>query len=253
MSIKDLRERVATYASSAFTAFRGLTLSTAATTVATRTSLASRLKRLSDLAAPLIELRDNDFEAEKATQRDVTLWADESDVHWLQQLRERFPGAQVKTSADPLRVHVMTRVLHYPAYVIGQIDYLRTQYDAAAVAEGEGYPDLLPSDLAVTGVLRLAYEQVLIGRATGIIQCGEDGALSINTTILGETHLAAAKRLAAASGTALRHTVTDALAPRLTATDGLARELRALLDGNALTQLDRGMIETLAKRYDALA
>jgi hypothetical protein len=252
IGLDDLCERVAAYASSAFASFRGLTMATAATHVATSANLARRLKRLSDLSAPLIELRDDDFEAQKAIQRDATLWTDESDAVWSRQLRERFTEAQVKASPDPLRVHVMTRTLHYPAYVIGQIDYMRSQYDAAAKRDAETFPDLLPSDLAVTGVVRAAYEQVLLGRAAGIIQLRENGALAISTAILGDTHLAAAKRLAAADASALRHTIADALAPRLTDAAEVARDLRSLVDGNTLTQLDRSIIEMLLKRYDTI-
>jgi hypothetical protein len=253
MGLEDLRERVAEYASSALASFRGLTLPAAATSVATSASLAQRLKRLAGLAAPLIELRDDDFEAEKAIQRDATLWADENDAHWLQQLRDRFAGAHVMASPDPLRVHVMTRALHYPAYVLGQIDYMRTQYDASANREAEAFPDLLPSDLAVTGAVRAAYEQVLLGRAAGVIQHRENGTLSIGTAILGDTHLAAAKHLAASDSAPLRRTIAEALTPCLTAAGDLARELRSLLAGHTLTQLDRGVIEGLMKRYDRLA
>jgi hypothetical protein len=242
MSLEELREGVATYAAAAFAPFRALTVAAAATSIATSANLARRLKRLTDLAAPLIELRDDDFEAQKAIQRDATLWADESDARWLRQLHERFPEAQTKASPDPLRVHVMTRTLHYPAYVIGQIDYMRTQYDAAANREAEAFPDLLPSDLAVTGALRAAYEQVLLGRAVGI-----------DTASLGDTNLAAAKRLAASDAAALRRSIADALAPRLTVAAEVARDLRSLLDGNALTQVDRGIVEALVRRYDALA
>lgn len=252
IGLDDLRERVAAYATSAFASFRTLTMATAAANVATSANLASRLKQLSDISAPLIELRDDDFEAQKSIQRDVTLWTDESDAPWLRQLRERFTEAQVKASPDPLRVHVMTRTLHYPAYVIGQIDYMRSQYDTAATREAEAFPDLLPSDLAVTGAVRAAYEQVLLGRAAGIIQLRENGALATNTAILGDTHFAAAKRLAGADAASLRHTIANALAPRLTDPAEVARNLHSLADGNALTQLDRGIIEVLVKRYDAL-
>jgi len=241
MGIEELRDRVASFAASAFASFRGLTVAMAATTLATSANIARHLKRLADLAAPLIELRDDDFEAQKAIQRDATLWADESDARWLRQLHERLPDAQVRTSPDALRVHVMTRVLHFPAYVIGQIDYMRTHYDAAANREAEGFPDLLPSDLAVSGVVRSAYEQVLLCQAFGI-----------STASLGDTHLAAAKRLASADASALRRTISDALAPRLTVAADVARDLRTLIDGNTLTPIDRGILETLVKRYDAL-
>ncbi|HEV2721564.1 MAG TPA: hypothetical protein VG323_16195, partial [Thermoanaerobaculia bacterium] len=241
LSLNELRAQVATHADAALAPFRALTIATAAANVATNTNLIRRLKRAADLAAPLIELRDDDVEAQKSIQRDATLWAQESDVVWLRQLHERFAEAQTKASADPLRVHVMTRVLHYPAYVIGQIDYLRTQYEAAANREAEAFPDLLPPDLAVTGALRAAYEQVLLCRAVGI-----------STATLGDTPLAAAKRLAAADAAALRRAIADALAPRLTMASDVARELRSLREGNALTQLDRGIVDALVKRYDML-
>jgi len=240
MAIEELRERVASYASSAFASFRGLTAATAAANITTSANLVRRLKRLADLAAPLIELRDDDVEVQKAMQRDSTLWADERDARWLHQLQERLPEAQVRTSPDALRVHVMTRALHFPAYVIGQLDYMRMQYESAK-PEADSFPDLLPADLAVTGVVRNAYEQVLLCRALGI-----------STANLGDTHLAAAKRLAASDAAALRRTISAALAPRLAATDAVARDLRSLIDDNALTQIDRGILETLMKRYDTL-
>ena len=241
MTLDELRERVAAYAASAFASFRAMTVAAAATSVATPANLARRLKRLADLAAPLIELRDDDIDAQKAMQRDATMWTDESDVHWLRQLRERFPESQVKASPDPLRVHVMTRTLHYPACVIGQIDYMRTHYDAAPNRGFEVIPDLLPADLAVTGAMRAAYEQVLLCRAVGI-----------STVTLGDTTLAAAKRLSAADAAALRRNVADALAPRLTVAADVARGLRSLRDGNALTPVDRGIVDALLKRYDTL-
>lgn len=237
----ELRDRTAAYASSAFGAFRGLTVATAAAKLTTDANLARRLKRLADLAAPLIELRDDDVEVQKAMQRDATVWADESDARWMRQLQERLPDAQVKASPDALRVHVMTRALHFPAYVIGQLDYLRMQYNAAASSEADSFPDLLPPDLAVSGVVRSAYEQVLLCHALGI-----------STANLGATHLAAAKRLAAADAAALRRTISDALAPRLTVAEDVARDLRTLIDGDTLTQIDRGILEMLVKRYDAL-
>ncbi|HKS22637.1 MAG TPA: hypothetical protein VJZ76_07555 [Thermoanaerobaculia bacterium] len=239
MTLDELRARVAAYAASAFAPFRAMTVAAAATSVAAPASLARRLKRLADLAAPLIELRDDDADAQKAMQRDATLWTDESDVRWLRQLRERFAEAQVKGSPDPLRVHVMTRTLHYPAYVIGQIDYMRTHYDAAANRAAEAFPDLLPTDLAVTGAVRAAYEQVLLCRAVGI-----------PTATLGDTTLAAAKRLSAADAAALRRNVADALAPRLTVAADVARGLRSLRDGNGLTPVDRGIVDALLRRYD---
>lgn len=241
MALAELRERIASYASSAFASFRGLTLATAAARITSSANLARRRRRLADLAAPLIELRDDDVDAQRAMQRDATLWADESDARWLRQLQERLPEAQVKASPDALRVHVMTRVLHFPAYVIGQLDYMRMQYEAASSGEADSFPDLLPPGLAISGVVRSAYEQVLLCRALGI-----------STANLGDTHLAAAKRLAAADAAALRRTISDALAPRLTATADVARDLRTLSDGNTLTQIDRGILETLVKRYDAI-
>jgi hypothetical protein len=65
---------------------------------------------------------------------------------------------------------------------------MRTHYDAAANRDAEAFPDLLPADLAVTGAVRAAYEQVLLCRAVGI-----------SAVNLGDTTLAAAKRLSAAA------------------------------------------------------
>jgi hypothetical protein len=252
LSMDDLRGRVDVCAAKAFAPFRALTLATAAATVAAPAKLTQRLKRFSDFGAPLIELRDDDIEAQRSMQRDSTLWADDSDAPWLRQLRDRFPDAHVKSSTDKLHVHVTTRVLHYPAFVIGQIDYYRAQHNASAHVDATGFPDLLPSELVVTGILRTAYEQVLLGRALGVLEVTSDGTITTGTSVLGDSNLAAAQRLAAADGATLRRNVHQSIEPKLTAADNVARGLRKLLDDGTLTTLDRGIAATLVRRYDAL-
>ncbi|HEX8153200.1 MAG TPA: hypothetical protein VF698_08755, partial [Thermoanaerobaculia bacterium] len=163
-----------------------------------------------------------------------TLWAETSDAAFVSLLQRRLPNVQVKASHDALRVHAVSRVLHYPGYALGQLEYYRAQYDAARFAESANAPDLLP----ISGAVLAAYEQTLLGRAVGALQLRA-----------GESHLAIAQRLV--SSDAVAQFATD-LAPRLSVRGDVERHLRALLEDRTLSPFDRGIVGTLLKRYAAV-
>jgi hypothetical protein len=244
MAMDALRARVSTHTAMAFDAFRRFTLADAASAVASEPKLTQRLKRFADTSAPLIEVRDDDLQAQKTIQRDVTLFADAGNAVWNRQLRQRFPDAHLKDSQDALCVHAVTRVLHYPAYVLGQIEYYRAQYEAASEREAAGVADLVPPELVLGASLRDAYEQVLLGRALGIIAMRRNGQLFAGDLPLGNTYLAAAQHLA---GTAsARSAIESALAPKLEIARDLPRDLRALAP---LTPLEKNLVDGLLRRY----
>jgi len=245
LPLAELTNAIAIYAASVFTAFRAFTLAQAAS-LAPEAKLAQRLKRFAESSAPLIELRDEDLQAQQAMQRDATLWMDASSQHFVTQVRRRLPDAHLKAPPDPRRGVVVTRILHYPGYVLGQIDYYRAQYEAGQHPESAAVPDLVPADLVLTGAVRTAYEQVLLGRACGVLHVREDGRLYRASTLLGESHLAVAQRLA--SSRELRQDLEQEIAPCISAGEETERGLRKLLDGNA-SPLDRTVIETLIARY----
>lgn len=249
MGLDDLRARLTSHTSAAFTAFRMLTIGDAAAQIATEPKLTQRLKRFTDTSAPLIEVRDDDLHAQRAMQRDATLFADTRDAVWTNQLQRRFPDAQVKPSDDALCVHVVTRVLHYPAYVLGQIEYFRAQYERASQREANDVADLLPPELILGTNVRDAYEQILLGRAIGIISSDVDNQLSVADAILGDSNLAAAQHLAETD--ALRETLANALVPRLEIAKDVARDLRQL-EASALTPLERNLVEGLVRKYASL-
>jgi hypothetical protein len=174
----------------------------------------------------------------------MTLWADLADPAFASHIRRRLPDAQLKGAADPLRVNAVTRVLHYPAYVLAQIDYFR------AHAPSTGEPDLIPPELVLTAPVRAAYEQVLLGRATGILRLREDGHVvrASSNSVVGESHLRAAERLLTAEGTRLREELQGELEPRLTIAADVERDLRELLDAQ-LTPIDRNVLHGLLRRY----
>jgi hypothetical protein len=146
---------------------------------------------------------------------------------------------RVKSAPDALRVQSLSRVLHFPGYVLGQIDYYRAEYEktnARGLAEVE---DLLPMDLLLAGPLRAAYQQVLLGRALGVIDVGD----------LGDSHLAAARRLASKDAAVLRERLETALAPHLSIAADVERTLRQFWSSATLSPLDHGVLDTLDKRY----
>ncbi|HEV7766109.1 MAG TPA: hypothetical protein VGQ76_13980 [Thermoanaerobaculia bacterium] len=250
LSIDELRRRIASHAATAFPDLRKLTLAMAASTLANEVKLVQRLKRLADVSGPLIELREDDLQAQRSIQHDCTLWLDSEDATWIAQLQRRFPEATVRSAPDALSVHAITRVLHYPGYVLGPIDYYRAQYEAAANPEHADVADLIPAEVVFGTRVHTAYEQVLLARALGIVNLS-DGKLSMSDSVLGDTHLAAAQLLAAPESAAYREQLADALAPRVEMTD-VTRELRTLRQSATLTPVDRTVLDGLLKKYATL-
>lgn len=246
LTVEEVRRRVTSHAAAACAAFSKLTLAGAASSLADPAKLAQRLKRLADTSAPLVELRDDDLQAQGSMQRDCTMWVAADDATWIAQLQRRFPEAQVKTASDALAVHVVTRVLHYPGYVLGQVDYYRAQYEAAASPDAAGVADLLPAELVVGASVRAAYEQLLLGRALGVVVMRR-GRLAVSDTVLGDSHLAAAQLLAERA--AVRELLDGALVPRLEITSDVSGELRSLRESAPLTPLDRNVLDGLLRKY----
>lgn len=245
--LDEVRRRVETYAAGAFVSFRELTLA-GAMRIVPESAIAQRLKRFGEYSAPLIEVRDDDLPAEQAMQRDSTLWIEEN----VSLVQRRLPDAHLKPAPDPLRAHVLTRILHYPAYVLAQIDYYRAQYDPARFPESADALDLLPVELALTGPVRAAYEQILLARAMGMLHVRDDGQVRRAEVILGESQLAAAQKLASADGAIVREELDGEIAPRLAIGQDVQRDLRQLLKSvPPLSAFDRTMVGTLLKRYDA--
>lgn len=139
LPLDEIRTRVTTYAATAFGSFRKLTLTTAASLIP-ETKLAQRIKRFLECSAPLVELRDDDLPAQRGMQRDVTLWMDGP----FDLLTRRIDNAQIKAGPDALSVRGVSRVLHFPGYILGQFDYYRAEYEKAASREFVDVADLLP-------------------------------------------------------------------------------------------------------------
>jgi len=256
LALDEMRQRIASHAATAFADLRKLTLATAASALTGETRLAQRLKRLGDVSAPLIELREDDLQAQRSMQIDCTLWLESEDAKWVAQLQRRFTGAHVKPAPDALSAHVITRVLHYPGYVLGSIDYYRAQYESASNPEHPGVADLVPAEIAFGPRVHAAYEQLLLAHALGLVRVSE-GKLVVSgadagDAVLGETHLAAAQHLAAPENAATREQLDSALVPRLEATPDLSRELRTLRQSAALTPLDRNILDGLLRKYASI-
>jgi len=256
LGLDEMRQRIASHAATAFADLRKLTLATAASALTGETRLAQRLKRLGDVSAPLIELREDDLQAQRSMQTDCTLWLEPDDAKWVAQLQRRFTGAHVKPAPDALSAHVITRVLHYPGYVLGSIDYYRAQYESASNPEHPGVADLVPAEIAFGPRVHAAYEQLLLAHALGLVRVSEGhlvvSGAAVDDAVLGETHLAAAQHLAAPEAAAIREQLDSALVPRLEATPDLSRELRTLRQSAALTPLDRNILDGLLRKYASI-
>lgn len=253
LPVAELETRIASYAGDAFESFRNLTLAQiacGAVRMVDDAAIAQRLKRLAEFSAPLVEVRDDDVVAQQAMQQDTTLWLDDSNSAFVGLVRKWMPNGEIKPARDPLRIHALSRVLHFPAYVVGQIEYYRAQYDPAAHLDSADAPDLLPPELVLTPPVRAAYEQILLGRAVGVIRLRDDGQFSraSDDMVLGDSHLQVAERLAASDSAALRRDLELEIEPRLGLVQDVERGLRALLADRA-TSFDRNVIGSLLRRY----
>lgn len=243
LALDELRARLAAFAARALDRFRKMTIAEAVQFVP-EAAMAQRFKRLTEYSAPMVDLRDDDPEAQMTMQRDATLWADTTDAAFTAQLARRFPDVGPRSTADPLRIQVLTRILHFPAYVLGQLAYYRAQYDPQQHPESAALPDLFPVD-------RAAYEQVLLGRATGVICLRDDQQLAFNEHLLGDSHRAAAQRITAYDAAPLRRELDAALAPRLTIAKDVTRDLEQLA-GDLPDAMDRQVLLALLARYSEL-
>lgn len=238
LPIEVMWQRITSHAATAFGDFRKLTLATAASLLADEAKLARRLKWLAEVSAPLVELREDDLQAQRSMQRDCTLWVDSDDARWTGQLRQRLPDAHARPAPDALSAHVVARALHYPGYVLGAIDYYRQQYESISHPEAAEIADLVPPEIVYGARVHAAYEQVLLAEALGI------GAVRD-----GETYLAAAQRLAGPESAADRDRLDNAVVPRVEITADVARELRSLRQTLPLTPLDRVVLVGLLRKY----
>ena len=253
LSMEEVEAQITRHAAGAFASFGKLTLAQAAA-LPREAKLVERLKRFADYGAPQIELRDEDLPAADVMQRDATLWVDSGEGAFASQLRRRLPDAHLQPANDPLRAAVVSRVLHYPAYVLGQIDYYRAQYDAARHPESAELPDLLPLDFILAPPLRAAYEQVLLGRALGVIECRSDGQLlrSGSDVTLGDSHLSAAEHLITTDLAPLRRQLESDIAPRLSVATDSSRDLTQLLAAvPSPSLLDRSVMAAMIERHRA--
>lgn len=255
VSMDELQNRIGEYASRACELFRQVTLAQVVTgreSIATEAEIAHRLKLLADFSAPLIEVRDDDIPSQQSTQRGTTLWLDENNAPLVAMLRKRFPHGQIRAPRDDLRLHVLSRLLYFPAYVIGQIEYYRAQYDATRHLESADVPDLLPTEVVLSGAMREAYEQILLARAMGSIRIRDDGQLgrTIGDVALGDTNLAAARRLASSESAPLRMELEAETETWLERREDVEQGLRGLLTTiDPLTTFDRNIIGALIRRY----
>jgi hypothetical protein len=257
LAVDTLRERIETYAARAFSAVAKMTLEQLLAKsggLADEETVTQRVKRLAEYSGPLVEIVSDDLEAQRTMQLDTTLWFDGEHEGALSKLRRRLPHAQLKPAVDPLRVQALSRVLHFPGYVLAQLAYYRAQYDPQQHPESAQLPDLMPTELLLTGAVRTAYEQVILGRAVGVIRLRDDGKLGRATDdlVLGDTHFAAAQRLASFASAELRHELDDELAAHLTVAADVERDLRGLLAAVPRgASVERDVIAQLIKRYES--
>ena len=125
-----------------------------------------RLKELSDIAEPLVRLRELETGTQNFAQRDTTLWiATEEREKILEHWTKICPDTSVRPHNDKRTLRVLSRSLNFPAYFVGAIEYYRDCYEQASEREAQNLPDLLPIDSEV----RRAHEQLLLALVFGSV------------------------------------------------------------------------------------
>ena len=159
-----------------------------------------RLRELNVASQPLLQLSDVDSNRDKLSQRDVTLWVDLGDREdVLVKYRKFCPEVTVRSHEDKRALRVLTRFLYFPAYFLGQIDYFRICYDRDSEKDADSLPDLIPSEMGLSGDVRRALEQLLLGIALGLVGQREGGNYHLvqgNKPLRGASRMQIAEELA---------------------------------------------------------
>ncbi len=218
-----------------------------------------RLRELNIASQPLLRLSDVDSNRDKRSQRSETMWVNAEDREDVLALYSRIASQATVSSHDDKRsIRMLARWLYFPAYFLSQIDYFRTCYNRHPDKNTERLPDLVPSELALSGEARRALEQVLQADALGLIQRKEDGNyyfVNGSNMSLGYTRRQIAERFATDfASQKLYLEISNALKENSSDRRMLYEKLTQLLNLKVeLDSIEQETLESLIRRYHPLS
>jgi hypothetical protein len=204
ISIEDFSQSLSTFASSRFNSVSGLSIEDVllrSPDLMPENQVSLRLEELERAATPLVLLSEMDLNDNTFAQKDVTIWARETDsAELLQRCKKVNSTTTIRASNNKHSLRALTRCLNFPAFYLSQIEFYRSSYNRLHEKEVATLPDIVPDELTVSADLRRAYEHVVIAMAVGFISRNGDGAYQLtngNESVVGNSRRQIAERFIA--------------------------------------------------------
>ena len=215
-----------------------------------------RLEELDRAASPLVMLSEMDLNDDTFAQKDVTIWAGATDNEpLLDRYRKLNATTTIRPSDDDHSLRALTRCLNFPAFYLSQIEFYRSCYDRLHSASASSLPDVIPGELTISADSRRAYEQLLVGIATGLISKNGDNVYQLidgNGSLPGASRREIAEKLA---GDYRSQKIYTEICNRLAAYDSdLIYNSVVAFIGTApdLEPFEREMLMTVAQKHHPL-
>lgn len=148
-----------------------------------------RLNQLYDSANLLVRIQDIDANLNPNSQPETTLWVCAEDKEEMFETYSRISRTLTALIAeDKHRLCVLTRSLGFPAYFLSQIEFYRDCYERtqSEQTEPDDIPDLIPDEIGSNKELKLAYQNLLLAIALGLVSQNTQGDYQFNGQLIGK-------------------------------------------------------------------
>ncbi len=148
-----------------------------------------RLNQLYDSANLLVRIQDIDANLNPTSQPETTLWVCAEDKEEMFETYSRFSRTLTALVAeDKRRLCILTRSLGFPAYFLSQIEFYRDCYERtqSEQIEPDDIPDLIPDEIGSNKELKLAYQNLLLAIALGLVSQNTQKDYQFNGELIGK-------------------------------------------------------------------
>ena len=148
-----------------------------------------RLNQLYDSANLLVRIQDIDANLNPTSQPETTLWVCAEDKEEMFETYSRISRSLTALVAeDKRRLCILTRSLGFPAYFLSQIEFYRDCYERtqSEQIEPDEIPDLIPDDIGSNKELKLAYQNLLLAIALGLISQNNQADYQFKGELIGK-------------------------------------------------------------------
>ncbi|MEA5596470.1 hypothetical protein [Rivularia sp. UHCC 0363] len=145
-----------------------------------------RLNQLYDSSNLLLRIQDIDANLNPTSQKETTLWVCAEDKEEMFETYSRFSRSLTPVVAeDKDRLCILTRSLGFPAYFLGQIEFYRDCYERTQ-NEPDEIPDLIPDEIGSNKQLKLAYQNLFLAIALGLVSQNTQEDYQFNGGLIGK-------------------------------------------------------------------